>query len=161
MRYKGFTLIELLVVVAIIGILATVVLASLGNARNSAKDAKIKAALSAMRAQAEVQYDGDYDDVCDATSVTGMMYRDALSQGRISSMRSFCFDEDTEYFSSTTSLTLSAASTPPEDQYGTIWAATVALNKGGYFCVDSKGAAIESSAVTPPIRGGVPVDKTC
>ncbi len=55
---KGFTLIELLVVIAIIGILSSVVLASLNSARQKGADAAIKSDLSGARAQAEIYRDG-------------------------------------------------------------------------------------------------------
>jgi prepilin-type N-terminal cleavage/methylation domain-containing protein len=53
---KGFTLIELLVVIAIIGILSSVVLASLNSARGKGGDAAVKSNLSGIRAQAELMY---------------------------------------------------------------------------------------------------------
>lgn len=56
---KGFTLIELLVVIAIIGLLTSVVLASLNNARAKAADASIKQNLATFRAEAALIYDRD------------------------------------------------------------------------------------------------------
>ena len=53
---KGFTLIELLVVVAIIGILSSVVMASLNSARAKAKDAARMVDVKALKQALELYY---------------------------------------------------------------------------------------------------------
>ncbi|MCK4891368.1 MAG: type II secretion system protein [Candidatus Pacebacteria bacterium] len=54
---EGFTLIELLVVIAIIGILASIVLVSLNDARNKGYDTEMKSELSQIRNHMEMCYD--------------------------------------------------------------------------------------------------------
>ncbi len=83
---KGFTLIELLVVVAIIGILASVVLASLNSARQKGQIAAIKSNLRNMSDQMEISYDtnGNYGGI----SGTGANanFPDTTCQGPIAGM---------------------------------------------------------------------------
>ncbi len=54
---KGFTLIELLVVIAIIGILSSVVLASLNSAREKSRDARRISDIKQLQLALELSYD--------------------------------------------------------------------------------------------------------
>ena len=82
---SGFTLIELLVVIAIIGILSSIVLASLNTARGKGADAAAKSDLDNMRAQAELIYDNanpnSYAGVCTDATVVKAITNGAAAEG--------------------------------------------------------------------------------
>ena len=133
MKNKGFTLIELLVVVAIIGILSSVVLASLNGARGRGADAAVKSNLANMRAQAEMVYDnapGSYAGVCADTTITSMLTSAGAAAGITSAIVTAAGTAGT----STSILCHSQAAS---------WAADVPLKTDSTksWCVDSTGAS--------------------
>lgn len=95
---QGFTLIELLVVIAIIGILSSVVLASLNTARGKGANAAVKSNLNNTRAQAELWYDtkgGTYAGVCAAAgnaSPIGGIATGVAAAGTAGGGTAACFD---------------------------------------------------------------------
>jgi prepilin-type N-terminal cleavage/methylation domain-containing protein len=148
MNKKGFTLIELLVVIAIIGILSSVVLASLNTARSKGTDAKIKTELGQVRAAAEIFYDtsgSKYGTVLPASPTCPATAGSLSSDGGI--VAALGAITGTKYCGVTATTFAAYAVAAP------------LTSTTGYWCVDSAGNAGEITIGTP--ANVVVADDTC
>lgn len=143
---RGFTLIELLVVIAIIGILSSVVLASLNTARNKGADAAVKSNLDGIRAQAELNYDTNGNSY--GASGTGV----ALGTCPTSGTSMFFADTSIKNaIAQATSQSGGAVQCIASPTTGTVTSYVVQsplkATAGTYWCVDSSGNGKAEGAV--------------
>ncbi len=140
---RGFTLIELLVVIAIIGLLSSVVLASLNTARGKAKDAAIKEAVHQLSTVMALNYD-DYGSYCQLSS--SWSSRDGVCGTGLSGT----------YATKATAICKDITGNAAENNWGspgdykmyinsapgctTSYSIMVQLNNGNWYCSGSGGA---------------------
>lgn len=128
---QGFTLIELLIVIAIIGVLASVIFASLNTARDKGTDATVKADLQGIKGQMAIFYDNNNNGYTGACTT------------------------DTNIMNAMTGAKTIVAGTPTVGGFGdgecidsaTQWAAWVNLKMASTsaLCIDSTGKSAEIS----------------
>ena len=134
---KGFTLIELLVVIAIIGILSSVVLASLNSARNKARDVTIKSNLKNAISQGELFYNtnttypNSYTSICTDVMVGGAKPIGAfvLAAAKASGLNTYTINGDSTSITATCNNNANAwAAEVPLTNIGTSGTGSISCN---------------------------------
>jgi prepilin-type N-terminal cleavage/methylation domain-containing protein len=129
---KGFTLIELLVVIAIIGLLSSIVLASLNTARSKADDSAVKSNLSQLARLAALYFNNyeSYGSSANNTSCTqsGTIFTDTSVVNQIYAAQN-----------ASGGTAVCASSSGFSSKYAI--AVPLKSNSSQYWCVDSSGNA--------------------
>jgi prepilin-type N-terminal cleavage/methylation domain-containing protein len=131
-RSKGFTLIELLVVIAIIGLLAAVVLASVGSARTKGGVAAAKQEMNSIRTAAEL-YANTNNGYGAAANCTSSLFADTVSN--MASAMNGLFG-----------IPGIGSSNVDCGSSATNWSVAVKVPDGTYWCADSNGTARGATA---------------
>ncbi len=139
---SGFTLIELLVVIAIIGILSSVVLASLSTARDKGNDTSVKSNLNAIRTQAELYY---------LTTGNSSYGSQAWVSGAASSCVGGMFGNSVITKALTAADSANGSGNVDCIAGDTYYVAAATMPSGGYWCVDHTGAGKSYSTALPTV----------
>lgn len=161
---KGFTLIELLVVIAIIGILSSIVLASLSSARTKGEDVAIQSTLSSMRTQAELFYSNNsnygsttatamvnVDNACDIAALGNTIFAiPSTVPGSVLNLMT-----DLKLKASNANNVACAVIPTAATTNVTAWAVAARMKTGGtsanFWCVDSAGTSKQVNFVTTTV----------
>ena len=143
----------MLVVIAIIGVLASVVLASLNSARSKGNNAAVKTNLANARSQAELFYSfngekymgtaGSADDVCSSTALTSTGSIKGIYLNLTAAAKAV--GTTTINTTATVAGTTTSATCHSSDS---AWAMEVPLSSGGMHCVDNRGTSIPTASTT-------------
>jgi prepilin-type N-terminal cleavage/methylation domain-containing protein len=131
---KGFTLLELLIVIAMIGLLAAVVLASINTSRAKGSNSSIKSSMHTVFNQAEIIF----------TTSNPNSYGNAFTLGACAQTAGTLFADNTIWSNIQKAQTQSGG-TATCASTSSAWAVSVPLKaaegSNTYWCVDSLGRA--------------------
>jgi len=170
-NFKGFTLIELLVVISIIGLLSSVVLASVNTARAKARDSAIKQGVRQMATLMALNYN-DYSSY--AALQTGWISYDGGANARTCDnqftnvsnpynvqMRTICnsilpliIDPNSDGQKFHTGINTAASVVVPRPTTSdTHFSIMARLSTGKYFCIGSSGRVSDQVTYDPVVTG--------